>query len=110
MKRLVLGGRNLVLDVARRVVANLALAVRALPVRLCDESPLYGVMLIAVPLRWRTAGCKRFGKPRRSVVVQDLGDVAFRQTLSTPAENLTDPPIENLTDRRGDEPQAVATS
>ncbi|WP_291980480.1 hypothetical protein [Luteitalea sp.] len=30
--------------------------------------------------------------------------------LSTPGENLTDPPIENLTDRRGDEPQVVATS
>jgi hypothetical protein len=30
--------------------------------------------------------------------------------LSTPAENLTVPPIENLTDRRGDEPQVVAPS
>ena len=30
--------------------------------------------------------------------------------LSTPAENLTDPPIENLTGRRGDEPQFVAAS
>jgi hypothetical protein len=30
--------------------------------------------------------------------------------LSTPVENLTVPPIENLTGRRGDEPQVVATS
>ena len=30
--------------------------------------------------------------------------------LSTPGENLTVPPIENLTDRRGDEPQVVAAS
>jgi YHS domain-containing protein len=30
--------------------------------------------------------------------------------LSTPAENLTDPPGENRTDRRGDEPQGVAPS
>jgi len=30
--------------------------------------------------------------------------------LSTPGENPTVPPIENPTDRRGDEPQAVATS
>jgi hypothetical protein len=29
------------------------------------------------------------------------------QRLSTPAQNLTVPPIENLTDRRGDEPQFV---
>jgi hypothetical protein len=30
--------------------------------------------------------------------------------LSTPTENLTVPPGENLTDRRGDEPYAVGTS
>lgn len=30
--------------------------------------------------------------------------------LSTPGQNLTLPPVENLTGRRGDEPQAVATS
>jgi hypothetical protein len=30
--------------------------------------------------------------------------------VSTPGQNLTIPPVENLTDRRGDEPQAVATS
>ena len=32
------------------------------------------------------------------------------QQVSTPVENLTDSPDENLTDRRGDEPQDVATS
>jgi hypothetical protein len=31
-------------------------------------------------------------------------------TLSTPGQNLTLPPVENLTVRRGDEPQFVATS
>ncbi len=31
-------------------------------------------------------------------------------TLSTPVENLTVPPIENLTVRRGDEPQFVEAS
>jgi hypothetical protein len=30
--------------------------------------------------------------------------------VSTPTENLTVPPGENLTDRRGDEPYAVGTS
>jgi hypothetical protein len=30
--------------------------------------------------------------------------------VSTPGQNLTLPSVENLTDRRGDEPQAVATS
>jgi hypothetical protein len=30
--------------------------------------------------------------------------------LSTPGQNLTLPPVENLTVRRGDEPQVVATS
>jgi hypothetical protein len=30
--------------------------------------------------------------------------------LSTPGQNLTVPPIENLTDRRGDEPQVVVAS
>jgi hypothetical protein len=30
--------------------------------------------------------------------------------MSTPVENLTVPPIENLTDRRGDEPQFVEAS
>ncbi len=34
----------------------------------------------------------------------------LRQTMSTPGQNLTLPPVENLTVRRGDEPQAVATS
>ena len=36
--------------------------------------------------------------------------VDFPAKLSTPSENLTVPPIENLTDRRGDEPQVVAAS
>ena len=31
-------------------------------------------------------------------------------SLSTPGEDLTDPPIENLTVDQGDEPQVVATS
>jgi len=50
------------------------------------------------------------------VVVGDLilvskGRIAhFAHPLSTPGENPTVPPIENPTDRRGDEPQAVATS
>jgi len=30
--------------------------------------------------------------------------------MSTPAEDLTVPPLENLTDRRGDEPQVVVAS
>ena len=30
--------------------------------------------------------------------------------MSTPAENPTVPPVENPTDRRGDEPQIVAAS
>jgi hypothetical protein len=30
--------------------------------------------------------------------------------MSTPVENLTVPPLENLTDRRGDEPQVVVAS
>jgi hypothetical protein len=33
-----------------------------------------------------------------------------RRGVSTPGQNLTLPPVENLTVRRGDEPQAVATS
>jgi hypothetical protein len=36
--------------------------------------------------------------------------LSLMQLLSTPVENLTVPPIENLTGRRGDEPQFVATS
>ncbi len=36
--------------------------------------------------------------------------VDFRTTVSTPVENLTVPPIENLTDRRGDKPQFVGAS
>ena len=35
---------------------------------------------------------------------------ASEQPMSTPGQNLTLPPVENLTARRGDEPQAVATS
>ena len=38
------------------------------------------------------------------------GNLFGRLRLSTPAENLTVPPIENLTDRRGDEPQVVVAS
>src|SRR5690606_5997846 len=38
------------------------------------------------------------------------GGTATGCRLSTPAENLTDPPIENLTGRRGDEPQFVGAS
>ncbi len=36
--------------------------------------------------------------------------VTYTYTVSTPVENLTVSPIENLTGRRGDEPQVVATS
>jgi hypothetical protein len=43
-------------------------------------------------------GARRHGSPDRV------------HGLSTPAENPTVPPVENPTDRRGDEPQAVATS
>ena len=35
---------------------------------------------------------------------------AFCVRMSTPGQNLTIPPVENLTGRRGDEPQFVATS
>jgi hypothetical protein len=43
------------------------------------------------------------------------GRLQFMQTnpvlgMSTPVENLTGPPDENLTDRRGDEPQFVVAS
>jgi len=38
------------------------------------------------------------------------GSALAKQHVSTPVENLTVPPIENLTDRRGDEPQVVAAS
>jgi len=34
----------------------------------------------------------------------------LRRLLSTPGQNLTLPPVENLTVRRGDEPQFVAAS
>jgi hypothetical protein len=33
-----------------------------------------------------------------------------RRGVSTPVQNPTVPPVENPTDRRGDEPQFVATS
>jgi hypothetical protein len=36
--------------------------------------------------------------------------VGWALSLSTPVQNLTVPPGENLTDRRGDEPQFVAAS
>lgn len=40
--------------------------------------------------------------------IPTFGNVA--SLVSTPGENLTDPPIENLTVDQGDEPQVVATS
>jgi hypothetical protein len=43
---------------------------------------------------------------RANFVVRAL----LRGTLSTPVQNLTVPPVENLTDRRGDEPQFVVAS
>jgi hypothetical protein len=39
-----------------------------------------------------------------------LALIRFAAMLSTPVENLTVPPIENLTHRRGDEPQFVDAS
>ena len=47
-----------------------------------------------------------------SRIVRQHGEAerSARMFVSTPGQNLTLPPVENLTDRRGDEPQAVATS
>ena len=39
-----------------------------------------------------------------------LFGAGWENDLSTPVENLTVQPGENLTDRRGDEPQFVGTS
>jgi hypothetical protein len=44
-------------------------------------------------------------------VSQPAGPQFARQlTMSTPVQNPTVPPVENPTDRRGDEPQIVAAS
>jgi hypothetical protein len=48
----------------------------------------------------RCVSCGRY-------VASDANGVA---TVSTPVQNLTLPPVENLTVRRGDEPQIVAAS
>jgi hypothetical protein len=48
------------------------------------------------------------GSPAYMSPEQARGQAVYK--LSTPGQNLTLPPVENLTDRRGDEPQAVATS
>jgi hypothetical protein len=37
-------------------------------------------------------------------------DEEFQSIVSTPVENLTVPPVENLADRRGDKPQVVVAS
>jgi hypothetical protein len=52
---------------------------------------------------------------RRQLGVADRGeqralDRVDDGLVSTPVEHLTVPPIENLTDRRGDEPQFVEAS
>ena len=52
----------------------------------------------------------RIPKRARLVPPADPAVLKLSRRVSTPAENLTVPPVENLTDRRGDEPQAVATS
>jgi hypothetical protein len=44
------------------------------------------------------------------VIDPGTGQEGSGDCVSTPGQNLTLPPVENLTDRRGDEPQAVATS
>jgi hypothetical protein len=47
----------------------------------------------------------------KSLIGSALVGFDVRQhALSTPTENPTVPPIENPTDRRGDEPQFVAAS
>jgi hypothetical protein len=57
---------------------------------------------------WHVVAGPSQGHPYSSAVW--LETATGRRTVSTPAENLTDPPIENLTDRRGDEPQVVVAS
>ena len=42
--------------------------------------------------------------------VRDVVHSAFERKVSTPVQNPTVPPVENPTDRRGDEPQIVAAS
>ena len=56
----------------------------------------------------RRDGCpaRRGGLRLRAPVVEKL----VATLVSTPGQNLTLPPVENLTVRRGDEPQFVATS
>ena len=47
---------------------------------------------------------------RDALVLVQPATVDRWHRVSTPVENLTVPPIENLTDRRGDEPQFVEAS
>jgi hypothetical protein len=49
-------------------------------------------------------------QPARSSGSDSTRPTSATWWVSTPGENLTVPPIENLTDRRGDEPQVVEAS
>jgi hypothetical protein len=64
-----------------------------------------------MPVALTIVRIKPMGITRRSATERscDKSDESWL-AVSTPVQNLTVPPGENLTDRRGDEPQVVATS
>jgi hypothetical protein len=58
----------------------------------------------------RSVNSNQSQKWKQAQLLTTVAPLGEPQTLSTPVENLTVPPGENLTDRRGDEPQVVVAS
>ena len=76
-----------------------------------DDQPVWKKW-IREEVRWLGAKCHECPpSPLRGFGGTTVAHVCWQAlSVSTPVENLTVPPVENLTDRRGDEPQVVATS
>jgi hypothetical protein len=68
-----------------------------------DQQRVTVAKAIAVAQRLATAPVEPTARPQLHLRARAAG-------VSTPTGNLTVPPGENLTDRRGDEPYAVGTS
>jgi hypothetical protein len=105
-----------------RVLEPLMQSGAAPTLRSIRDRGTYGDIEALWPPYWSGAAWASIltGLPRESTgVYEDLAavapglppfEVSLSASLSTPAENPTVPPVENPTDRRGDEPQFVATS